>query len=678
MKLTDPLVALEGVGAVQAKKYQTLGINSIADLINYYPWRYDDYSKITKIADLKPGAISIKASVSNVRGRYARRGLHITEAIASDDSGSVRLVWFNQPYRTKYFKSQQLYYISGTYELNRSHFSIANPSTEIYSDLPTNTARILAIYHETKDLDSRQIRKALIQTSPVINRIKESLPKSIIKNHNLISRSQALQSLHLPDSAKDAEIAKRRLGFEEVFEFALASLLNKQDNQTETALSIEFKSQLAVNFTSSLPFKLTDSQRIAVWRIYQDMAKSVPMNRLIEGDVGSGKTVVAVMAALMVMSDNKQVALMAPTEILARQHADTIYKLLKPLGLETKVTLLLGGMSAKQKQAAYKSITSGEVSFIVGTHVLLQDKLDMHDLALIIVDEQHRFGVKQRQSLIAKAGHMPHLLSLSATPIPRSLALTLYGELDITRLEEKPLGRQGVTTKLVYPSQIDELYAHIDKEVEAGRQVFIVCPSIKESETLAVKSVTKVYEDLKQTVFKHRRLGLLHGQLKSDDKQRVMKKFMSGGTDILVATTVIEVGVDIPNASIMLVMSPERFGLAQLHQLRGRIGRGEHAGHFYMLLDNSEAPLRRLRALERLNSGFELAELDLELRGPGAIYGTYQHGQLDLRIANLNDHKLIREAVTAAHEFIDNGENLSQYPLLSKNINQLRAVTSLN
>lgn len=678
MKLTDPLTVLPGIGEVLAQKFANLGVNTLAELINYYPRRYDDYSKISPIGGLKPGPVSFKAVVKNVKGRRGQKGLYITEAIASDPSGSVRLIWFNQSYRDKYFKDSQAYYVSGNYELSRNHFTIINPSTEVVSDLPTNTARILAVYPETKGLNSQQIRKAVVQILPLIARAKESLPDSILKDRNLLGRAEALTALHRPNTSAELDSAKRRLGFEEVFEFALASLINKQENQKEVALKIKFNQKLAKSFVESLPFQLTDAQRLAIWRICQDMERSIPMNRLVEGDVGSGKTVVAVMVALMVLAAHKQVAVMAPTEILARQHAETVYKLLEPLGLSGQVGLLVGSLPPKQKTTAYQAIADHRSNLIIGTHALIQDKLELNDLGLVVVDEQHRFGVKQRQALLAKAGHMPHLLSLSATPIPRSLALTLYGELAITRLAEKPIGRQPVITKIIYTSQLKDLYTQIDQEIENGHQAFIVCPNIKDSAATGAKSAEAVYNDLAKTAFKHRRLGLLHGQLKAEAKQQVMNSFVQGKLDILVATTVIEVGVDVPNATVMVIMSPDRFGLAQLHQLRGRIGRGEGQGHFYLLMDNNEAPLKRLRALEQYSDGFKLAELDLSLRGPGAIYGTYQHGALDLRIANLSDRQLINEAVKSAQTFLDRHDDLAKYSILNQRIKRLRAVTNLN
>jgi ATP-dependent DNA helicase RecG len=493
-----------------------------------------------------------------------------------------------------------------------------------------------------------------------------------------MSHARAVAEIHMPYTASRLKHARRRLGFEEVFSLSLASLLNKQENQTEKALSIPFDEKLARDFVGHLAFRLTDGQRRIIWQIYLDLKKTQPMNRLVEGDVGSGKTVVATMAALMPLAQGWQVALMAPTELLARQHADTIHGLLKPLGRADSAVLLVGSMPAAQKARARKAIAEGKAEFIIGTQALIQEQVDMHKLALIIIDEQHRFGVDQRKTLMAKAGHMPHVLSLTATPIPRSLALTLYGELDISVLAEKPAGRQPVVTEIVSPNARVRLYAKIDKELAAGRQMFVVCPLIADSTALSVKSAEKVYEEIRRKDFKHRRVGLLHGKLKPAEKQAIMQKFVAGELDILVSTTVIEVGVDVPNASIMLIESSERFGLAQLHQLRGRIGRGADQGYCYLLTSDSGAPGRRLRALESSHDGFKLAELDLELRGPGAIYGTSQHGQLDLRIAKLSDVQLIADARASAQAFIDTGEDLLQYKELAKTVNRLRAVTNLN
>jgi ATP-dependent DNA helicase RecG len=384
------------------------------------------------------------------------------------------------------------------------------------------------------------------------------------------------------------------------------------------------------------------------------------------------------MGALMAIAEGYQVAFMAPTELLARQHADTIYNLLAPLNMEQTVSLLVGGMNTKQKEAAYRHIATGEARFIIGTHALIQEKVDMQKLGLVIIDEQHRFGVEQRKKLMAKAGHMPHLLSLTATPIPRSLALTLYGELDVSIIATKPAGRKPIITEICSPNSRAQLYETIDKVLEAGQQMFVVCPLITESSQSKANSVEKTYELMAKRDFKHRRVGLLHGKMKAAEKQAIMEQFTKHELDILVSTTVIEVGVDVPNASVMLIEGADRFGLAQIHQLRGRVGRGGHSGYCYLMMSDSSAPPQRLKALERSNDGFKLAELDLELRGPGAIYGTMQHGQLDLRVAKLTDIKLIADARAAARSYIDKGEDLVQYPGMYERVIRLRAVTNLN
>ena len=666
------------MGDEVAKKLAMLGIHTIGDLVENFPRRYDDYSELTAINALRPGPVTIEAVIKQAKGRYVRRGMHITEAVASDDTDSVRLVWFNQPYREAGLKPGQTYYISGLYELSHQRFAIMNPSAELKSDFPVSTARIIPIYRETKGLTSKQLRRFIREVVPLMRTLPETLPPWLIGQEKLMDRSEALEAMHFPKDAQQLSEAKRRLGFEEVFVLTWASLLNKYELLRDTALAIPFSEQLAKRFVSHLPFTLTDAQRKVIWHIYQDMQKTQPMNRLVEGDVGSGKTVVATMAALMAMAEGFQVALMAPTELLARQHAETVYKLLEAVGMHDKVALLVGGLPAKEKAHVYAHIASGEAQFVIGTHALIQEKVDMQKLGLVVVDEQHRFGVEQRKKLMAKAGHMPHLLSLTATPIPRSLALTLYGELDVSIIDAKPAGRKPIQTTICSPNSRKQLYETIDKELAAGRQMFVVCPLITESSSLKLNSAEKVYEEFSRRDFKHRRVGLLHGKMKPADKQAIMDQFVRHELDILVSTTVIEVGVDVPNASIMLIESADRFGLAQMHQLRGRVGRGGHEGFCYLMMSDSAAPPKRLRTLERSNDGFKLAELDLELRGPGAIYGTLQHGELDLRVAKLSDTKLIAAARQAAQTCIETGENLLQYTELHKRIMAVRAVTNLN
>ncbi len=677
MTLNSPLTEVKGVGSELAKKYSQLGIKTVADLIDYYPRRYDDYSNLQPINKIKPGVVTIQATIKQAKGRYVRRGMHITEAVASDTTSSVRLIWFNQPYRATSLKPKTDYYISGNFELKAGRLSILNPSVELVSDFPVNTARIIPVYREAKGARSGEIRRLLREVAPLIKDLPETMPEWIIKEHKLMSRSSAHLSMHFPKSAEDLAAARHRIGFEEVFKLTLASLLNKYELMKEHSLKIPFKENLAKEFVSQLPFKLTDAQRKVTWQIYQDLQKNQPMNRLLEGDVGSGKTVVATMSALMAMEQGYQVAFMAPTELLARQHAETIYKLLEPLGYQSQVGLLVGSLKPAQKTDVHARVKSGEISLIIGTHALIAEKVDMHKLGLLIIDEQHRFGVEQRKKLQAKAGHAPHILSMTATPIPRSLALTLYGEMDISIIDKKPSNRKQIITKIISPNSRKQLVDEINVQLESGRQMFVVCPLITESETLQVRSAEKTYEQVKN-YYKNFKVGLLHGKLKTDIKNKIMNDFVSGKIDILVATTVIEVGVDVPNATVIVIEDAPRFGLAQIHQLRGRVGRSEHQGYCYLVMGDSSAPNRRIRALESSSDGFKLAELDLEIRGPGAIYGTLQHGALDLRVAKLTDTKLIAEARQTAQEFIDKSENLLKYKELNKNVQKLRAITNLN
>jgi ATP-dependent DNA helicase RecG len=678
MTLADSVTQLRGIGEEAAKKFSLLGVQTYQDLLEYFPRRYDDFSAITPIAKMKPGTVTIKATISNASGKYVRRGLHITEAVANDESSSVRLVWFHQPYRAAAIKPGQEYFISGEFKLSRQRFSVMNPSIELVSDFPVNTARIVPIYRETKGLHSRQIRSALKQIVPLMHELPETLPRWIIDTQNLMHFSDAIEMIHFPSSSENLRVAQYRLGFDEVFELSLASLLNKQEIRQEIAPPVPFDPKIAQNFVTHLPFKLTEGQRKTAWQIYQDMEKPSPMNRLLEGDVGSGKTAVAAMAALMVLHRGHQAAMMAPTELLARQHLESLQKMLAPLSLDKKIGLLVGGMAKSEKDSARKRIQTGETQFIVGTQALIQESLDMKNLELVIIDEQHRFGVDQRKKLMHKSGHMPHVLSLTATPIPRSLALTLFGELDISILDEKPPGRLPVKTKICSPNSRAQLYAQIAKELASGRQMFVVCPLISESEKSSANSAEKTYAEFAKKYFKNFRVGLLHGKMKAAEKQAIMQKFVGRELDILVSTIVIEVGVDVPNASVMLIEGADSFGLAQIHQLRGRVGRSGQQGYCFLMMSDSSAPSRRLRALESSSDGFKLAELDLEIRGPGAIYGAMQHGQLDLRLVNLADVKLIANARSAAQEFLEKGGDMLQFKQLDRRVRYLRAVTNLN
>lgn len=672
-----PLTALKGIGPALAVKFAGLGITTVEQLVTYWPRRYDDYSLLTPMAELAPGPITVSGAIHSVKGRYVRRGMHITEAVAQDASGSVRVVWFNQPYRAAAIQAGKKYYLSGNYELSHQRFALQNPVIELAEDLPMNTARIVPIYRETKGLTSRQIRAAVAQALAVTT-LPETLPLWMLDDAKLMSYQAATAAMHFPASSEQLRDARRRLGFEEVLALSLASQYIKRQQRLEKAIPLPFDKQLAQTFARELPFTLTDAQRSVAWQIFQDLEHDFPMNRLVEGDVGAGKTVVATMAAMMALSRGYQVALMAPTEILARQHADTISRLLQVHGLDDKVSLLVGSMKKAQKDHARQAVKDGRALFVIGTQALIQDSVDMRQLALVIIDEQHRFGVDQRKTLMLKAGHMPHVLSMTATPIPRSLALTLYGELDVSIIDQKPVGRLPIATELVSPNSRAALFEKVISQLTAGRQLFVVCPLITESAALEAQSAEATYEQLRKKELKDWRVGLLHGKLKPAEKQSIMERFVRHELDALVSTTVIEVGVDVPNATVMIIETPERFGLAQLHQLRGRIGRGEHQSYCYALLSDSKAPSKRLRAFESSQDGFRLSELDLELRGPGAIYGTMQHGALDLRIAKLTDTALIAEAQQAARTFIDSDEDLLQYKKLAATVARLQTVTNLN
>jgi ATP-dependent DNA helicase RecG len=676
MDLSSSVEKIKGVGVETAKKLEKLGVVTIHDLLTFWPRRYDDYSEVKLIQDIEPGAVTIKAKIESLKSRRVRRGMHITEGVVRDESSAVRVVWFNQPYREKYFKAGQEYYLSGLYDFSFNRYVLQNPTVEEAKEFTANTARIVPIYPQTKGLDSRIIRKALSEVTSMFQELDETLPEWIINNHQFMSFAEAAYQLHWPENQTKLAEAKDRIGFEEVFAYVLAGQMNKRQHESEIALRIEFDKDLALDYTKQLPFELTPAQKQAAWEILQDIDKETPMNRLLEGDVGSGKTVVAAFAAYIAAKQGIQTAVMAPTELLARQHAHTLAGLLEPLNV--KVALLTSAVKGKSKAVLKDQLKNGEVDIVIGTHALLQESVAFHRLGLIVVDEQHRFGVKQRQRLVDKAHKIPHILSMTATPIPRSLALTVYGELDISIITAKPSNRLPIETVIWSPNSRPQLYQIIDDEIAAGRQAFVVCPLIDDSEGSEVKSVNEEVKRLKKDVFKTRRIGTLHGKMKDEEKAAVMQDFAEKKLDILVSTTVIEVGIDIPNASVMLIEGADQFGLAQLHQLRGRVGRGEHQGYCYLVPTTSQKPSKRLRAMEGTRDGFKLAEMDLEIRGPGAIYGSKQHGALDLKIANITDTHLIKNARAAAKEFIKKQENPKDYPGLEERVQKSLSLTYLN
>ena len=676
MNLLSPLDKVKGVGLKTGEQFALANINTVGDLIDFLPRAYEDFSHITTIADIKPGKATIKARCEKITTRPVRRGLRITTATLADNSGKLQAVWFNQPYRETQLKSGEEFYFSGEFEFNYNRYQLTNPSAEMVKDMPVQTDRILPVYRSIKGLKTTLVRKILAELRQLIIMLPETLPANIIASEGLMSRSQAVLTMHSPDNIADIEKARERLAFEELFQLLLASQLNRQENAKLTGWHIPFKQPIVANFVKRLPFALTDAQRRAAWEIIQDLERKTPMNRLLQGDVGSGKTVVAGLVACQVAHFSLQTAIMAPTEILATQHAETISKLLTPLGIT--VGLLTGGVKGVARKALYEQIANGTVNVIIGTHALIQDAVKFHKLGFVVIDEQHRFGVEQRQQLLKKSQYMPHMLAMTATPIPRSLALTVYGELDISILNELPSGRKPIITKIWSPNSRVGLYEQIDSELESGRQAYVVCTLIEDNPDNEIKSVQAEYKKLQNSVFKHRRIGLMHGKLKSAEKDAIMQKFSNGKFDILVSTTVVEVGVDVPNATVIVIENADRFGLSQLHQLRGRVGRSIHQSYCYLITSTSAKPSQRLREIEKSNDGFYLAEVDLRLRGPGEIYGRAQHGALNLQIATLADTKLIARAQKQAKAFVSGGDNMLQYKQLAAAVQYYQRLTTLN
>jgi ATP-dependent DNA helicase RecG len=676
MNVGAPLGQVKGVGEKTGAEFDAAGLHTIYDLITFLPRAYEDFSHVTSISEIHPGKLTIKARCEKIATRPVRRGLRITTATLADETGKLQAVWFNQPYRETQLKSGDEFFFSGEFEFNYNKYQLSNPSAEKVSEMPVQTDRILPTYRAVHGLKTPLVRKILNELRPLMTMLPETLPLALVKSEKLVSHSQALLGMHFPETIEDIANAKERIGFEELFALLLASQMNRMENAKLKGWLIPFDQVIVRAFVQKLPFELTGAQRIAAWDILQDFEKEIPMNRLLQGDVGSGKTVVAGLAARQAAHEGFQTALMAPTEILASQHAETLDRLLSPFGV--KVGLLTGSVKGKARQALYTAIASGDVDVVVGTHALIQSTVHFHRLGFVVIDEQHRFGVNQRQALLSKSEHMPHLLAMTATPIPRSLALTVYGELDVSVLNELPKGRKPIATKIWSPNSRPQLYTLIEAQLVEGRQAYVICSLIDNNPDNELKSVEAEYKRLNTKEFKHRTIGLLHGKMKPADKEAVMRRFASGEVDILVSTTVVEVGVDVPNATVILIEDADRFGLAQLHQLRGRVGRSVHQSYCYLMVSSSKAPSQRLKEVEKSNDGFYLAEVDLKLRGPGEIYGRAQHGELNLQVASLADTKLITRAQKAAKAFVVTGSDLLQYKQLHTDVEHYQRLTTLN
>ena len=686
MNLDADVETLSGIGAKTAEALRRGGIKTVRDLFYYLPRDYENYQNLTKIANLKPGKVVIKGEIKDLSTRYGRnRRLAITEGVIQDDTASVRVVWFNQAYRAKQFQPGKTYLFSGNFELKYGRYQLTSPSSTLYEDDELKNAvrpeeespGYQPIYPMHLGIKPDQFKRLIRRSKKLFAEIPDLLPD--IKSKPVFvkpkARADALFAVHFPKDQKSVEYGRRYLAYEELFELILAARLNKQENQKLKSQSLPFKAENTKKLIAALPFQLTSGQKRATWDILQDLEKTTPMNRLLQGDVGSGKTVVAAISAYQAIKTGAQVALLAPTAILATQHAESLDALLRPLGVET--ALLIG--STKNKTELKKRIKSGEVGLVVGTHALLTDDTEFKNLALAIIDEQHRFGVAQRQKLLLKSpeNRAPHLLAMTATPIPRSLQLTIFGDLSISTIPELPKGRQPIETKII--REIDQkqyLYPKVKAEIKNGRQVYWICKSIEDSPKEETVSVKKQAEALKQ-LFPNFKIDFLHGRMKPAEKDEKMQKFQAGKTNILVSTTVVEVGVNVPNATLMVIMDAEGFGLAQLHQLRGRVGRGQYQSYCFLVKAGEERPSRRLRELEKSTSGFHLAEVDLKIRGPGEIYGSLQSGVLDLRIATLSDTELISLASRHVDRFLKDSD-LKNYPELAQVIQKYQQLTTLN
>ncbi len=702
--LKTPISELTQVGKTTAKQMEKLDIKTAGDLLSHYPFRYDDYSKILSIKDLKAKKSgTIKAKINLIANhRSPRKKMVITEAIVSDQTDSIKVIWFNQPFLTKALKSGQQVYLAGKIDYDDYYgLQLTNPSYELYKDKsPIHTGRLVPIYSTTSNLSQKQIRFLIRQTLPVIQEIQDWLPRTIRIKYNLTSLCFALEQIHFPQNKKWLEKSIHRLKFDELFLIQVRNQLIRQKIKSRTAPLIKFELEKTKKFVKSLPFKLTDPQRKSSWEIINDLGKNSPMNRLLEGDVGSGKTIVAVIAILNTILNHYQVAYMAPTEILAEQHFKNITELFTPLkknsltefknfriALLTRENIKTNKSKKIKKSELLKQISLGKIDLIIGTHALIQEKIKFKNLGLAIIDEQHRFGVKQRSALIQQSTiHSPHFLSMTATPIPRSVALTLYGDLDLSIIDQLPPGRKKVITKIVGPEKIKDVYQFIKTEIKKGHQIFITCPLIDPSDKLGVKSVKEEFKKLSEKIFPDFEVALLHGKLKTNQKGKIMKDFIENKINILISTTVVEVGIDVPNASIMIIEGAERFGLAQLYQLRGRIGRSQHQSYCFLFLESKGDPptgeagktKKRLQALLTAKNGFELAEKDLQLRGPGEIFGTGQSGFLaNLRIAKLSDVEIIKQVQQAGQQIFQQGLDLKEYPLLKNKIDELTQITHL-
>jgi ATP-dependent DNA helicase RecG len=662
-----------------AGKLHKLEIETVRDLIFYYPFRYEDYSRLYQISQLAPGlAATVVGKIELIASRRSfRRRRVLTEAVLTDGSGSIKLIWFNQPWIIKNLQSGDRIRVWGKINGDVFNLYFNSPAYQKDDSDVVEPAGIMPIYPLTAGLTNRQLGFLIKQVLPLTSQIDDYLPPNIISREKLLDLNQSLEQIHFPRDKELLMRAKRRLAFDELFLLQSWSEILRRNLDQLRAPLVKFSEAEIKRFVKTLPFTLTNDQRKAAWEVIKDLEKPRPMNRLLEGDVGSGKTVVAVLAMYDMAMSGYQSALMAPTEILAFQHYQNISKLLTgsgiKVGLLTRTQKVFNNQEIESKEFL-RNLSEGIVDIVIGTHALISEGVSFAKLGLVIVDEQHRFGVRQRQELARKSqvNLTPHFLSLTATPIPRSLALVLYGDLDLSIIRELPQGRRPIITSVVSPQERVLAYDFIRAQIQVGRQVFVICPLIDPSDKLGVRSVSEEHKKLDQEIYPDLAVGLLHGKLKGKEKEEIMRRFKNNEIKILVSTSVVEVGVDVPNATVMMIEGADRFGLSQLHQFRGRVGRDKHQSHCFLFTDSTEdRVLERLKFLATCSDGFALAEYDLQSRGAGMVFGEKQSGFLDnLKIADPADLILAKEAKEAAKEFVKNFD-LNDFPKLAEKIENL-------
>jgi ATP-dependent DNA helicase RecG len=667
------------------KVMEKLGLHTVQDFLFYLPFRYDDFSQTVALSDeYLNSVITVSAIVVKTKlNRIFKRKMTIAEIYLEDDNRTpLKAVWFNQPFILESMPAGTEVRLSGKLGRTGKYFTLSSPAWEKATREKTNTGQLVPIYSETPGITSKWIRWQMKTFLEKCVFIDDFVPDSLRKKLHLYPLISALRQIHFPENSEKLLIAQKTFAFREMFLMQFKTLQMKSVWETQKAISFKLNENLINTFTENLPFKLTDAQYKASFEILKDLEKSAPMNRLLNGDVGAGKTVVAAISALNVLSEKQQVAILAPTEVLALQHFESFCKLFSKHDfnialLTSSYKLLFQSWEPKAqkitREQMLKKIANEEIDLVIGTHAIIQKDVNFKNLALVIIDEQHRFGVAQRsflqqETLELKDGEkktIPHLLTMTATPIPRTLAIAFFGSLDLSILDEMPKNRKPIKTKIVLPAQRDQIYAFMRQEVDAGRQVFVILPFVEESKVLTeVKAATEEHKKL-SLVFPEYSLGLLHGRLKSKEKEIVMQEFKDKKSQILVSTSVVEVGIDIPNATIMLIENSDRFGLSQLHQFRGRVGRGEHQSYCFLFTDSTnQTSLERLRALEKSNDGFALSEVDLKLRGPGQLLGKAQSGLSDIAMENLNNLKLIKIARAEAQNILKADPKLKNHPLL--------------